>query len=106
MLQIENTFRDKAEWKIVLKKEARLAEILKSADGNKWTVLALATEETWFLLSLLTNLLKDRAEMCFVYADNIASVTKLDDGQPWVGKRASHGRTIPVGFPRSGKFNK
>lgn len=83
MLQIENTFRDKAEWKIVLKKEARLAEILKSADGNKWTVLALATEETWFLLSLLTNLLKDRAEMCFVYADNIASVTKLDDGQIW-----------------------
>lgn len=33
-------------------------------------------------------------------------VTKLDDWQPWVGKRASQGRTIPVGFPRSGKFNK
>ncbi len=33
-------------------------------------------------------------------------VTKLDDWQPWVGKRASQGRTIPVGFPRSGKFSK
>ena len=32
--------------------------------------------------------------------------TKLDDWQPWVGKRATQGRTIPVGFPRSGKFGK
>lgn len=33
-------------------------------------------------------------------------VTKLDDWRPWVAKRASQGRTIPVGFPRSGKFSK
>ena len=32
--------------------------------------------------------------------------TKLDDISPWTAKRASQGRTIPVGFPRSGKFNK
>ena len=32
--------------------------------------------------------------------------TKMDDWQPWVGRRASQGRTIPVGFPRSGKFGK
>lgn len=32
--------------------------------------------------------------------------TKLDDWAPWRGKRASQGRTIPVGFPRSGKFGK
>ena len=32
--------------------------------------------------------------------------TKLDDWSPWAGKRASQGRTIPVGFPRSGKFGK
>ena len=32
--------------------------------------------------------------------------TKLDDWHPWVGKRATQGRTIPVGFPRSGKFGK
>lgn len=32
--------------------------------------------------------------------------TKLDDWKPWVGKRATQGRTIPVGFPRSGKFGK
>ncbi len=32
--------------------------------------------------------------------------TKLDDITPWLGKRASQGRTIPVGFPRSGKFGK
>ena len=32
--------------------------------------------------------------------------TKLDDISPWVAKRASQGRTIPVGFPRSGKFSK
>ncbi|MBR2286065.1 MAG: DNA topoisomerase IV subunit A [Alphaproteobacteria bacterium] len=32
--------------------------------------------------------------------------TKLDDFTPWFGKRASQGRTIPVGFPRSGKFGK
>ncbi len=32
--------------------------------------------------------------------------TKLDDTQPWMGKRATQGRTIPVGFPRSGKFGK
>ena len=32
--------------------------------------------------------------------------TKLDDWKPWVAKRASQGRTIPVGFPRSGKFGK
>lgn len=32
--------------------------------------------------------------------------TKLDDIKPWVGKRASQGRTVPVGFPRSGKFGK
>ena len=32
--------------------------------------------------------------------------TKLDDISPWIAKRASQGRTIPVGFPRSGKFNK
>ena len=32
--------------------------------------------------------------------------TKLDDITPWVAKRASQGRTIPVGFPRSGKFSK
>lgn len=32
--------------------------------------------------------------------------TKLDDWQPWVARRASQGRTIPLGFPRSGKFTK
>lgn len=32
--------------------------------------------------------------------------TKMDDWAPWVGKRASQGRTVPVGFPRSGKFGK
>ncbi len=32
--------------------------------------------------------------------------TRLDDWQLWVGKRATQGRTIPVGFPRSGKFGK
>ncbi len=32
--------------------------------------------------------------------------TKLDDWKPWTGKRASQGHTIPVGFPRSGKFGK
>ncbi|MBD5389248.1 DNA topoisomerase IV subunit A [bacterium] len=32
--------------------------------------------------------------------------TKLEDWAPWRGKRASQGRTIPVGFPRSGKFGK
>ena len=32
--------------------------------------------------------------------------TKLDDWAPWRGKRASQGRTVPVGFPRSGKFGK
>ena len=32
--------------------------------------------------------------------------TKLDDWQPWVGRRATQGRTIPVGFPRSGKFGR
>ncbi len=32
--------------------------------------------------------------------------TKLDDWAPWVGRRASQGRTVPVGFPRSGKFSK
>ncbi len=32
--------------------------------------------------------------------------TKLDDWKPWAGKRASQGHTIPVGFPRSGKFGK
>jgi topoisomerase-4 subunit A len=32
--------------------------------------------------------------------------TKLDDISPWIAKRASQGRTIPVGFPRSGKFSK
>lgn len=32
--------------------------------------------------------------------------TKLDDVKPWTGKRASQGRTVPVGFPRSGKFGK
>ncbi|MCL2331123.1 MAG: DNA topoisomerase IV subunit A [Proteobacteria bacterium] len=32
--------------------------------------------------------------------------TKLDDWAPWLGKRATQGHTIPVGFPRSGKFGK
>ena len=32
--------------------------------------------------------------------------TKMDDWAPWRGKRASQGRTVPVGFPRSGKFGK
>ena len=32
--------------------------------------------------------------------------TKLDDWSPYVGKRASQGRTMPVGFPRNGKFGK
>lgn len=32
--------------------------------------------------------------------------TKMDDIKPWTGKRASQGRTVPVGFPRSGKFGK
>jgi len=32
--------------------------------------------------------------------------TKLDDIAPWVAKRGSQGHTIPVGFPRSGKFGK
>ena len=32
--------------------------------------------------------------------------TKLDDITPWVAKRASQGHTVPVGFPRSGKFGK
>jgi len=35
---------------------------------------------------------------------NGRGTTKLDDWQPWVGKRASQGHTIPVGFPRNGKF--
>ncbi len=32
--------------------------------------------------------------------------TKLDDWVPWRGKRASQGRTVPLGFPRTGKFTK
>jgi topoisomerase-4 subunit A len=32
--------------------------------------------------------------------------TRVDDWTPWTGKRATQGRTIPVGFPRSGKFGK
>ena len=32
--------------------------------------------------------------------------TKLEDITPWCAKRASQGHTIPVGFPRSGKFGK
>lgn len=32
--------------------------------------------------------------------------TKLDDIKPWLGRRASQGRTVPIGFPRSGKFGK
>ncbi len=32
--------------------------------------------------------------------------TKLDDWTPWIGKRATQGRTIPVGFPRNGRFGK
>ena len=32
--------------------------------------------------------------------------TKMDDWTPWRAKRASQGRTVPVGFPRSGKFGK
>ncbi len=32
--------------------------------------------------------------------------TKLDDWTPWRGRRASQGRTVPLGFPRSGKFTK
>ena len=32
--------------------------------------------------------------------------TKMDDWNPWRGRRASQGRTVPVGFPRSGKFTK
>lgn len=32
--------------------------------------------------------------------------TKLDDWTPWLGRRASQGRTVPLGFPRTGKFTK
>ena len=32
--------------------------------------------------------------------------TKMDNWSTWRGKRASQGRTVPVGFPRSGKFGK
>ena len=32
--------------------------------------------------------------------------TRMDDWAPWTGRRASQGRTVPVGFPRSGKFGK
>ncbi|MCL2538536.1 MAG: DNA topoisomerase IV subunit A [Alphaproteobacteria bacterium] len=32
--------------------------------------------------------------------------TKLEDWTPYLGKRATQGHTIPVGFPRSGKFGK
>ena len=32
--------------------------------------------------------------------------TKVEDWSPWRAKRASQGRTVPVGFPRSGKFGK
>jgi topoisomerase-4 subunit A len=32
--------------------------------------------------------------------------TVLDDWKPWRGRRAGQGQTVPVGFPRSGKFGK
>ena len=32
--------------------------------------------------------------------------TALDDWTLWVGKRGTQGHNIPLGFPRSGKFNK
>ena len=32
--------------------------------------------------------------------------TKPDNWELWRGKRASQGRTVPVGFPLSGKFGK
>lgn len=32
--------------------------------------------------------------------------TKLDNWTPWMGRRASQGRTVPLGFPRTGKFTK
>lgn len=32
--------------------------------------------------------------------------TTLDDWNLWIGKRGTQGHTIPLGFPRSGKFNK
>ncbi len=35
---------------------------------------------------------------------NGRGTTKIDDFLPWVGKRASQGHTVPLGFPRNGKF--
>jgi topoisomerase-4 subunit A len=32
--------------------------------------------------------------------------TMLDDWKPWLGRRAAQGQTVPVGFPRSGKFGR
>ncbi|MDR3208317.1 MAG: DNA topoisomerase IV subunit A [Rickettsiales bacterium] len=32
--------------------------------------------------------------------------TMLDDWKPWLGRRAAQGHTVPVGFPRSGKFGR
>jgi topoisomerase-4 subunit A len=32
--------------------------------------------------------------------------TMLDDWKPWLGHRDAQGQTIPVGFPRSGKFGR
>ncbi|MCL2748579.1 MAG: DNA topoisomerase IV subunit A [Alphaproteobacteria bacterium] len=32
--------------------------------------------------------------------------TVLEDWAPWIGKRATQGHTVPVGFPRSGKFGR
>ncbi|MFQ6744717.1 MAG: DNA gyrase subunit A, partial [Alphaproteobacteria bacterium] len=32
--------------------------------------------------------------------------TRVEDWSPWRAKRASQGRTVPVGFPRSGKFGR
>ena len=49
--------------------------------------------------------------MFFTAADGFGwttgrGTTKLDDWSPYAAKRASQGHTIPVGFPRSGKFGK
>ena len=76
------------------------SEILEMSRG-KGVILQKYNAERTFVLDV----------MFFDAADGFGwttgrGTTKMEDWAPWRAKRASQGRTVPVGFPRSGKFGK
>jgi topoisomerase-4 subunit A len=73
-------------------------EIPEMSRGKGVILQKYNAERTWTMDAAFFN---KKDGLCWTTG---RGTTQLDDFKPWLAHRAAQGQTVPVGFPRSGKF--